>query len=89
MPNIWYHHPKHSDVRYFEENKVKERYRVKESKFINSYHYHGSWFEYTWELNVENEHVKATTLKLCTWNSYKDLANKEIEYDGRLFVVVD
>lgn len=34
----------------YNNSKKKKHIRVAEAKRVDVYHYHGSWFEYTWEL---------------------------------------
>ncbi|MED3976132.1 hypothetical protein P4639_22300 [Priestia megaterium] len=68
---------------------MKRRYRVTEAKFIDSYHYHGSWFEYDWEMTLELVGVKIQRT-YSTWTEYKSLVGKVIEVDEQgLFKVVE
>jgi hypothetical protein len=68
--------------------KTKEVFEVIEGNFVDSYHYHGSWFEYTWDLILKNTYGKIINKKLDTWRSYGELKGKRIEFDGTIFKVI-
>lgn len=34
----------------YNDHKKKKRIKIAKAKRIDVYHYHGSWFDYTWEL---------------------------------------
>jgi hypothetical protein len=70
------------------EKKVKEQYQVLEAKFINSYHYHGSMFEYTWEMTLLNNKGETINRKFDTWRDYETLDGTTIEYNGNTFSVI-
>jgi len=65
--------------------KEKEVYEVLDSKFIDSHHYHGSWFEYTWELTLKDSNGDIVTKTLDTWREYAFLNGSTIVYDGTKF----
>lgn len=67
--------------------KVMETYKVLEAEFHDSYHYHGSCFEYTWKLKLEDSNGNVVERKLDTWRDYNDLEGKVILYDGTTFNV--
>lgn len=73
-----------------EKPKVKKKYKVLEANIADVYHYHGSWFEYTWDLTLQDENSQVIKEKLDTWYEYKpeQLVNQTIEYDGTTFDVV-
>jgi hypothetical protein len=62
------------------EEKIKEHYRVIKGRLIDSYHYHGYWFEYTCELTLENSKGEITERELDTWDDY--------EFDGKIFKTI-
>lgn len=66
----------------------KEQYHVIRGSFIDSHHYHGSWFEYTWLLELECDNGEITTKKLDTWEYFSELNGQKIEYDGTVFTVI-
>jgi hypothetical protein len=82
-----YQNRKNSSVLIIEE-KIKEHYRVIKGRLIDSYHYHGSWFEYTWELTLENSKGEIKERKLDTWDDYDSLSAATIEFDGKIFKTI-
>ena len=72
----------------FVEEKIKEELLVFDGKFLTSYHYHGSWFEYTWELILIDSEGNFTSRKLDTWKDYKSLNGETIMFNGDVFEVV-
>lgn len=66
-------------------NKEEKVYEVLDSKFIDSHYYHGSWFEYTWELTLKDKDGKIVTKRLDTWSDYQSLNGSTIKYDGTTF----
>lgn len=89
MPNTWYHNDSSDKIMYSKEHKIK-KYKVLSSEHLDTYHYHGSWFEYDWEIEAINlETNEKETLKICTWRPYSELNGKIIEYDGQRFTVVE
>jgi hypothetical protein len=82
-----YSNRKYSSTNIIEE-KMKEELQVLEGKFLDSYHYHGSRFEYTWELTLIDSEGKITIRKLDTWREYKSLSGETIMFNGDVFEVV-
>lgn len=72
---------------YISESK-KEQYTVIKARHIDTYHYHGSWFEYTWDLDLIDSDGKLVNKQLDTWGEHKSLVGKTIDYDGNVFKVV-
>lgn len=70
--------------------KVQERYRVLEATLVDSYHYHGSMFEYTWDLKLEDADGNITQQNLDTWRDYtpEQIVNKAIEHNGTTFTLI-
>lgn len=69
--------------------KTKEIYTVVSAAHIDTYHYHGSWFEYTWEMILTDLNGNRIIKKLDTWDTYHKLSGKVIEYDGSVFRVIE
>ncbi len=70
--------------------KTLETYKVLESEFIDSYHYHGSWFEYTWKLKLIDSNGNIVEKTLDTWREYprlETLNGRTIVYNGNTFEV--
>lgn len=67
------------------EKKSIEVYTVLSAKHIDTYHFHGSLFEYTWELKLLDQFGNTDTRKMDTWVDYRQLAGKKINYDGNVF----
>lgn len=70
--------------------KTLETYKVLESELIDSYHYHGSWFEYTWKLKLLDSNGDIVEKELDTWRGYpklKNLNGKVITYNGITFEI--
>lgn len=87
MPNIWFHE---SSNNWHSMNKErKEYYTVVSAERINVYHYHGSWFEYTWNLLLKSENGEDVRGEFDTWYNYQSLNGKMIEYDGNIFKVIE
>lgn len=70
------------------ELKRKQRFKVIDAKRIDVHHYHGSWFEYTWDLTLKDCLGKIVTKKLDTYKSYTTLDGKYIDYDGDVFEAI-
>lgn len=68
-------------------NKIKELYTVVNATHIYTYHYHGSWFEYTWDLILMDQNGNQINKQLDTWDEYQRLTGSVIEYDGDVFRV--
>lgn len=70
---------------YIPEKRIKELYIVISATHIDTYHYHGSWFEYTWDLILMDSKGNRINKQLDTWNEYHKLSGSTIEYDGNVF----
>jgi hypothetical protein len=74
-----------------------KKYTVLSAEHIDTWHYHGSWFEYLWKLKLEDEEGNIKERKIDTHTSfyYKGgadyLVGKTIEVDEKfdLFEVVE
>ncbi|AFV21541.1 MULTISPECIES: hypothetical protein [Bacillus] len=53
-------------------------YKVLSAKKVDVYHYHGSWFEYTWKLKLMDENGEIIECKEDTWDDFKSLDGKNI-----------
>lgn len=88
MPNTWYHSGGSTPNIDQLLNKVK--YLVKHAERTDVYHYHGSWFEYTWEIEAENlEDGSSFKGKLETSTDYKGLLGKVISHSDGYFKVIE
>lgn len=88
MPNTFYHSGESTPNIEKLLNKVK--YLVKNAKRMDVYHYHGSWFEYTWEIEAENlEDGSVFKGKLETSTDYKSLIGKIISHSDGYFKVIE
>lgn len=70
---------------YIPEEKTQKIYTVMSAKHIDTYHYHGSWFEYAWELSLVDSQGNKVKSTMDTWDEHKQLTGKQIEYDGNVF----
>ncbi|GAA4879571.1 hypothetical protein GCM10023310_69690 [Paenibacillus vulneris] len=70
-------------------NSIIEQYEVISGRQIDVYHYHGSWFEYTWELTLRDNEGIIVKKDLDTWNNYNSLDGEKIEYDGYIFKAIN
>lgn len=68
-------------------NRKTEQFKVCGAEFIDSYHYHGSWFEYTWKLQLEDKVGTVFVREMDTWVSYKpnELIGNMITYNQTVF----
>lgn len=48
-------------------------YLVEKAERLNVYHYHGSWFEYTWKVTMKDEFGKTIEGEFDTWRHYMSL----------------
>lgn len=53
-------------------------YKVLSATFVNSYHYHGSMFDYTWKLTLTDENGEVIECVEDTLSDYDDLEGKYI-----------
>ena len=64
-------------------------YRVIEANRVNVYHYHGSWYEYEWQMVVEDEKGKRVAGCFSTSTSYDQLRGKNVRQGMFYFNVVE
>lgn len=87
MPNNWYHDAKGRSVSY-EKEKDDGIYTVVRSTFVESYHYHGSSFEYTWDLVLRAKNGEELQKRVDTTSRYENLNGKTVELGRFGFDVV-
>jgi hypothetical protein len=65
--------------------------KVIKARKLDVHHYHGSWFEYVWEITFEDEETKTLyTWTMYTWNDYDSLEGKIITIkDDHRFEVME
>lgn len=88
MPNNWYTNA----PRVIDES--KSYYEVIEAKLIDSYYYHGSFFEHTWRMKLKdsdgNIHEKELDTPGGYWEENKNYVGKIIEVvDGSFTVLTE
>lgn len=57
-----------------------KKYKVQSANFIKSYHYHGSWFTYTWAMKLQTEDGRVLEGRYDTSSDYNDLVGKYIQH---------
>lgn len=67
-------------------NKV---YTVAKATQVDVYHYHGSWFEYTWDLTLVDEEGMEVKGKYDTWTGFKNLEGKQIKLSNMEALIFD
>jgi len=71
---------------------IQTTYKVVKAKLLDCYHFHGSWFEYDYELELEDENGNVTSGKYSTSDN-PDIHNKFVDVNIRIerndrFVVI-